>query len=67
MKHNQNLPPPYQHYIIKPSKVKSLSKPLLGPNGILGEKMTIINSYGSYKDINGNPLVVGPGLDNSNS
>lgn len=42
-KNISNLPPTYQPYILKPSKVKSNIKPLLS-SGISGEKI-VINSY----------------------
>lgn len=37
---NQGMPPAYNQYILKPSKLKNISKPMLS-SGVSGEKMLI--------------------------
>jgi hypothetical protein len=39
-KNNAMMPPTYNQYILKPSKIKSISKPLLS-SGLSGEKLHI--------------------------
>ena len=48
---NSGMPPAYNQYILKPSKIKNINKPMLS-SGVSGEKMHINQPIGGTYKIN---------------